>query len=793
LSRTIRPLIRPLLAYGVAGALLTLAWSRLELGGAALGDVTVLLGVGLVPLVAVVLGARRLATAGLLLLTAIVGAGIAFGVSPAEARPGSEHDFFGPVLDSARDGLQDFYEATLPFDPVDYPAMKGLVLVAIFGFATAVGVFAALGRTLASALVLLVGLGWAATLVPGGRPLVTGALTLGAMLLYLLLASVEIRSWRSFVPAAAAGAVLVLAAVGASTSQAVAKDAFLSWESWDLYDPRQAPVSVGYVWNAQYDGLTWPEERTTVLTVETSGPKRSLYWRATTLDEYNGQTWLETSSLGDSQDAQDAIDTVTGDPLLPEAADNQENWVRQDMTVEALRDNHLIGASHPVRWEPGTSLDFQRGPSGSIFLNGNLRQGQTYSVWSYAPRPTPAELEEVGTDYPDDLPRRYLEPLQGLPVPVYGEAARDAYMENVFSQTRDSFLTDHLALYELAARLTGRASSPYAAALVLETWFRDPGAGGFVYDQQPERAPVGSSPLVAFVDPADEDPAARRGYCQHYAGAMTLMLRLLGIPSRIAAGFTSGSYDTDDRAWTVVDRNAHTWVEVYFPGYGWLPFDPTPGRGTLDAPYSFAFTSGASVGEKTADLQDVLGRIGAAALTRTGLASDPRTDRENQAGRGSRAGAGGPAGSGVGGTGGGESAFDTSLIALLALIGACAAGAIVLAKLVVRRIRFATSDPRRTASACRRDLVAFLRDQGADPPPSATARELGRLLETEFALDADPYVRSVSVARYGPVTDAPAAARSARRELGRLRREMWRQLTWGRRLRTALSLRSLAP
>ena len=76
--------------------------------------------------------------------------------------------------------------------------------------------------------------------------------------------------------------------------------------------------------------------------------------------------------------------------------------------------------------------------------------------------------------------------------------------------------------------------------------------------------------------------------------------------------------------------------------------------------------------------------------------------------------------------------------------------------------------------------------------PSATASELGELLETEFALDADPYVRSVSVARFGPLADAPAAARSARRELGRLRRQMWRQLTWGRRIRTALSLRSLA-
>ena len=65
---------------------------------------------------------------------------------------------------------------------------------------------------------------------------------------------------------------------------------------------------------------------------------------------------------------------------------------------------------------------------------------------------------------------------------------------------------------------------------------------------------------------------------------MALMLRFLGIPTRVAAGFTSGRYRNG--VWTVTDRNAHTWVEVWFPRYGWLPFDPTPGRGELGADYS---------------------------------------------------------------------------------------------------------------------------------------------------------------------------------------------------------------
>ena len=63
---------------------------------------------------------------------------------------------------------------------------------------------------------------------------------------------------------------------------------------------------------------------------------------------------------------------------------------------------------------------------------------------------------------------------------------------------------------------------------------------------------------------------------------MALMLRMLGVPARVAAGFTSGEYDKGTGEWVVTDHNAHAWVEVWFPGFGWLPFDPTPGRGQAE-------------------------------------------------------------------------------------------------------------------------------------------------------------------------------------------------------------------
>ena len=80
-------------------------------------------------------------------------------------------------------------------------------------------------------------------------------------------------------------------------TDAVAKPAFLSWQSWDPYDRPTTPVSVDYVWRANYEGIDFPEEPTVVMRVKASGPKRSLYWRATTLDDYTGDIWDEDQGL----------------------------------------------------------------------------------------------------------------------------------------------------------------------------------------------------------------------------------------------------------------------------------------------------------------------------------------------------------------------------------------------------------------------------------------------------------------------------------------------------------------
>ena len=134
-----------------------------------------------------------------------------------------------------------------------------------------------------------------------------------------------------------------------------------------------------------------------------------------------------------------------------------------------------------------------------------------------------------------------------------------------------------------------------AAAAALESWFRS--TGGFRYTNHPPVFP--DAPLVGFV------AQSRAGYCQHFAGAMALMLRYLGVPARVAVGFSSGTYQPKQGVWTVTDHDAHAWVEAWFRGYGWLPFDPTPsgrpGRGQLSAPYAASLgAAGASIAGRAA-------------------------------------------------------------------------------------------------------------------------------------------------------------------------------------------------
>jgi hypothetical protein len=259
---------------------------------------------------------------------------------------------------------------------------------------------------------------------------------------------------------------------------------------------------------------------------------------------------------------------------------------------------------------------------------------------------------------------------------------------------------------------------------------------------------------------------------------MALMLRYLGVPARVAVGFSSGTYDAKSSVWRVTDHDAHAWVEVWFRGYGWLPFDPTPaarpGRGQLSAPYAAAAETAAA---------STVGRFRA-------VGSGPTNRRQS----GHRHGE--TPGTGVRGLGapashrGTPSSQGGSLLLLLVLLLGGAAAAVAVTKLAIRRSRYLTRDPRRLAAACRRELADYLVDQNIDAARSATLTELGALVRHELSVEPDAFVAAANAARFGPPGGSASAARDARRELRRLMRRMRVRLRARDRARGLVSLRS---
>jgi protein-glutamine gamma-glutamyltransferase len=118
---------------------------------------------------------------------------------------------------------------------------------------------------------------------------------------------------------------------------------------------------------------------------------------------------------------------------------------------------------------------------------------------------------------------------------------------------------------ELAEKVSAAARNNYDRAVEIQTYLRD----NFAYTLEGQEIDP-SDPIGSFLF------TTRKGYCEYFASAMAIMLRTMGIPARLVNGFQTGSYNRYGKDFVVRARDAHSWVEVYFPRYGWIPFDPTP-------------------------------------------------------------------------------------------------------------------------------------------------------------------------------------------------------------------------
>ncbi len=638
------------------------------------------------------------------------------------------------------DGLHEAASVGSPFGPAGLGALHDLVTVTVCALVVVMVIATFSGRPLLSGLVAVIGVGYPATLL-GRHGLAFGFLAAACVVWPTMVSRARTRTALAIGVAAVAG----VAAGSASLAQAglQPEQARVDWRGWSPVGGNRASVGVRYIWDANYLGIRFPTNPTVVLRIR--APRRLLYWRASTLDLFTDDRWIESLypviTSGGTR-------TLPDDPLLPESA--KAELVKQDVEIAALEDDRLVAVSQPVRLEAPDVSRVLYLSGGIMFAPRGLERGSRYTVWSSAPRPSPAELAESKPDYPEAA-QRYLE-LGRTRFPGFGEAARAPKVSAVFRDDRYPSLWPYRPLWLDAKRLTAASGSPYEATIAIESWLR--ATGKFGYTETPPLPPEGVPPLVDFAT------TSKLGYCQHYAGTMAVMLRLLGIPARVAVGFTSGRWS--DGEWVVTDHQAHAWVEAWFVGYGWLPFDPTPGRGSLSADYTLASDS--------ADAVRALGTgrfLQPEAVPTDPVPVAPVTEPRT-------------------GESGGIPGWLVASVIIPLGFGTLTVGA----KALRRRRRLGALDPRIAASGIRLEVLDLMRDHGLKVDRSSSPPVVRSLLRRELGVDGSALERSVGEARYARIETASVAIDQARREFAQLVLATRENLGFRAVLRARLRLRS---
>ncbi len=261
-------------------------------------------------------------------------------------------------------------------------------------------------------------------------------------------------------------------------------------------------------------------------------PKR--YWRERTYDAYTGRGWNNSSQAAEDWAA--GVDWLAD---FPEASD----VLTQTYNIVGDVAGFAFAVNEPVRVEDQPYTVISREPTDFVALTTSA---QKYTVVSRVPNVTVQDLQEAEGDYPTWVAERYL--------------SLDNVTERVQQTARDVVI----AL---------GAQTRYQKARAIEAYLRQ-----FEYDLQVPPLPSDAD-LVEYL--LFETGA---GYCDHTASAMVVMLRSVGVAARYASGFNQGYYDQARVAWIVQEVNAHAWPEVYFPGYGWMEFEPTPSQTIFSRP-----------------------------------------------------------------------------------------------------------------------------------------------------------------------------------------------------------------
>lgn len=279
-------------------------------------------------------------------------------------------------------------------------------------------------------------------------------------------------------------------------------------------------------------------------------PDRRYYWRSRVYDTYEGSS-REWASAADTRltDNQAPLDIALENYAAREI-------IEQNFTIELSGSRLVYTAPQPFQVNLTTRTDLRyTAPEGDPARAMNisvirptqvLRRGDEYTALSSMSTASAFELRAASRDYP-----AWLSPTYFYVSPSITERTRQLTQQIVAESG---------------------ATNPYDQAKAIESWLR----ANITYNESIPEPPRGQDPVdwVLF--------DYREGYCNYYASAMIMMLRTQGIPARMAAGFAQGTWDAEEGAFIVTERDAHTWVEAYFPGYGWIEFEPTAAQARLN-------------------------------------------------------------------------------------------------------------------------------------------------------------------------------------------------------------------
>jgi transglutaminase-like putative cysteine protease len=448
----------------------------------------------------------------------------------------------------------------------------------------------------------------------------------------------------------------------------------------------------------------WESSSEPVFTAHVSD-NGSYYWRGATYDSFDGRAWQQLDPVTSIVPAGDTLLAASQERLAELKGRRQ---ISIAVTSLGLGGDVIVVPESPLIVDRPTELQTHRGNGGFVRLrlSEGLYEGTTYAAIAFVnqeagpDRLTASQLASAGTDYPIWL-NRYLEIRPG----------------SIGDRTRDEAA-------RLVDALPRSQRDPYHIAEAIQNWFwRD---GGFEYSTDLRGLCSNDELVDCFLE-------TKVGYCERFATAMTMMLRSQGIPARYAVGFLPGQR-TGETSWQVDRTASHAWVEVYFPGYGWQRFDPTPGNtvngqqptqlepGSGPGPGPGASPTLPPVPSPTADDDDLI-----------------IPDRGN-------------APLGPGSTPGTQTGPDAPLVLLLVLLtlGLAAAGVLLFA----RRRGTPSIEPGRAYAG----LVALASRLGHPPRPAQTVYEYtGGLAQLVPAIETD--LRTLALAKveatYGPKRRSP--------------------------------------